>query len=291
MTLRVAAAQYPIDRPLVWQDYAAKAESWVAEAAAREARLLVFPEYGAMELAALLGEEVAADLHRQIDEMQAFLPRFLDLWGGLAKRHRVWLLAPTLPVRRDGQFRNTAHFFAPDGTCRVQEKMIMTRFENEEWGIGPGEALRVFDTDFGRVGIAICYDVEFPQLVHALAEAGAGLILAPSCTDTLAGWHRVRLSAQARALENQCFVLQSPTVGEAPWSPAVDVNIGAAAIFGPPDRFMPDNGILAEGELNAPGWVYADLDMDAMTRVRAEGQVFNWRDWDRQAGLGKVEVA
>jgi predicted amidohydrolase len=123
-------------------------------------------------------------------------------------------------------------------------------------------------------------------------EAGAALILVPSCTDTLAGYCRVRVGCQARALENQCYVVQAPTVGEASWSEAVDVNVGAAGVFAPPDRGMPDDGVLARGELNQPGWVYADLDLAAIKQVRSHGQVLNYRDWERQppALSGSVET-
>ncbi|MGZ4956903.1 MAG: amidohydrolase, partial [Methylobacter sp.] len=108
------------------------------------------------------------------------------------------------------------------------------------------------------------------------------LILVPSCTDTLAGYHRVKIGCQARALENQCYVVQSTLVGDAPWSEAVDVNIGAAAIYTPVDRGFPDNGILAEGKLNAVQWVVAEVSLSACGTVREQGQVFNYRDWPLQ---------
>jgi predicted amidohydrolase len=108
------------------------------------------------------------------------------------------------------------------------------------------------------------------------------LILVPSCTDTLAGFHRVKIGCQARALENQCYVVQSPTIGDCAWSEAVDTNVGLAAVYTPVDRGFPPTGVLAAGELNAAQWVYAELDLDAVARVRAEGQVFNHRDWDKQ---------
>ncbi|MCE8472812.1 amidohydrolase, partial [Rhodovulum sulfidophilum] len=126
-----------------------------------------------------------------------------------------------------------------------------------DWNVHPGGPLALFDTALGRIGVLICYDCEFPLLARALVEAGAEILLVPSCTDTLAGYWRVRIGAMARALEGQCVVVQSPTLGEAPWCPAVDVNIGAAAIYGPPDTGFPSTGILAEGALNAPGWVHA----------------------------------
>lgn len=167
---------------------------------------------------------------------------------------------------------------------------MMTRFENEQWGIASGEMpLQLFDTAIGRIGVCICYDVEFPLIARALVEAGAEILLAPSCTDTLAGYHRVRIGARARALESQCYVVQAPLIGEAPWSPAVDVNVGIAGVFTPVDRGFPDDGVLTEGEPDAAGWTWADLDLGELDRVRAEGQVFNHSDWPKQATAGAVK--
>jgi len=118
-------------------------------------------------------------------------------------------------------------------------------------------------------------------------EAGANLILVPSYTDTLAGYYRVRIACQARALENQCYVIQLPTVGKAMWNENMDINVGAAAVFTPVDKSFPDNGILALGELNKPQWVYSEIELDKIAEVRKNGQVFNYRDWPRQFDLDK----
>ena len=158
----------------------------------------------------------------------------------------------------------------------------MTRFENEQWLITAGEEIKVLDSAFGKIGVNICYDSEFPMIARRQVESGANLILVPSCTDTLAGYHRVRIGCQARALENQCYVVQSPTVGLAPWSEAVDVNVGAAAVYTPVDYGYPDDGVLAIGKLNDTRWVYADIDLAAISVVRDSGQVFNYRDWQGQ---------
>jgi predicted amidohydrolase len=148
----------------------------------------------------------------------------------------------------------------------------------------------VFDTELGTLGVAICYDSEFPLLVRRQVAAGANLILVPSCTDTLAGYHRVHLSCRARALENQCFVVQAVTVGDAPWSIPLDRNVGAAGVYGPVEQSVFPDGVVAQGKLNQSGWVYADLDLDAIARARREGQVHNHQDWDLAAHLeGTVE--
>jgi predicted amidohydrolase len=157
----------------------------------------------------------------------------------------------------------------------------MTRFETERWGISQGTDPNVFDTPWGRIGISICYDIEFPKHARVQVMAGAWLILAPSCTDTLHGFNRVHFSARARALENQCYVAITPTVGEAPWSAALDVNHGRAGVFGPMDRGFPADGILAEGQMDAPGWVFCTLDPSLIEAVRRDGAVLNHRDWPR----------
>ena len=284
---RIAAAQYPIDAPHDWAEYEAKITRWIGDAAAQRARLLVFPEYFSMELAALFAPEVRGSLSAQIDAMQSLLPQFLDLFNAQARKHGVIVCAGSFPVRiEDGSYRNRAYLFHADGRIDWQEKLQMTRFENETWGIACGNEARVFDSAFGKLGIAVCYDAEFPLIARRMAERGADVILVPSCTDTLAGYWRVRIGCQARALENQCYVVQASTVGEAPWSPAVDVNIGAAAIYTPVDRGFPDDGVLAIGTLNAPQWVFADIDPANIARVRREGQVFNFRDWSAHTRFG-----
>jgi predicted amidohydrolase len=289
MAFTVAAAQYPLDRFRAFADYQIKITRWVSDAVKHGAQLIVFPEYGAMELASLAGPEVASSLQRSIDVMQDFLPAAYDLHKNLATQQQVWICAASAPLRQsDGSFRNTVRLFAPTGKVGTQEKRVMTRFEREEWRIAAGQGLSVFETDLGRIGIAICYDADFPLLVRALVEAGAELILVPSCTDTPAGYHRVRVACAARALENQCVVVQAPTVGNADWSPAVDRNTGGANVFGPPDRFFPDNGVIATGVVNKPGFIYADIDLERVAQVRRDGQVLNHLHWSEQPGAGAL---
>lgn len=290
MSLRVSACAYPIEALSDFAAFRDKQARWVAQAAAEGAALLVFPEYGSMELGALLPPEQRTTLAAELAALQGFCEPMSDVYSALARKHGVYILAPSFPERRpDGRYVSTARLHGPAGTHARAEKVLMTRFEDESWGVSPGEAAAVFETELGVLGVAICYDSEFPLLVRRQVEAGASLILVPSCTDTLAGYHRVALSCRARALENQCFVVQAPTVGEAAWSQAVDVNRGAAAIYGPVDRGFPDDGVMAVGPLDTPGWVFADLDLQALEQVRTHGQVKNHRDFGAPAHLsGRV---
>uniref|UniRef100_A6W013 Nitrilase/cyanide hydratase and apolipoprotein N-acyltransferase n=1 Tax=Marinomonas sp. (strain MWYL1) TaxID=400668 RepID=A6W013_MARMS len=280
---KLATAQYDIGFFSQWEEFAEKLERWVTNAAQQDARLLVFPEYGSMELASLFGEAVYSDLQQQLHAMQTLLPKWYDLHAELAKRHNLFILASSFPTQQnDGRFLNRANLFGPSGLIDFQDKLMMTRFENEQWHISGGEQIKVIDTELGRIGIHICYDSEFPMIANRQVAAGADLLLVPSCTDTQAGFHRVRIGCQARALENQCYVVQSPTIGNAPWSEAVDVNTGRASVYTPVDYGFPDNGILVEGKDNQAGWVFATVDLSEIARIREEGQVFNYRDWPKQ---------
>lgn len=282
-SFRLAAAQYDIGRLESWAEYVRKVEGWVRRAVDNGAELLLFPEYFSMELASIFPDDVYRSLSRQLEALQSLHDDFVGLYGDLAQRHGLHILAGSFPVRQtDGGYHNRAWFLRPDGSRDFQDKLQMTRFENEHWLITAGTEVKVLDSAFGKIGVNICYDSEFPMLARRQVEAGADLILVPSCTDTVAGYNRVRIGCQARALENQCYVVQSPTVGLAPWSEAVDVNVGAAAVYTPVDYGYPDNGVLAMGTLNETQWVFADIDLGAIATVRDSGQVFNYRDWPGQ---------
>lgn len=284
--IRVAACQYAIELHESWSAYAEHLQRVCAEAVAAGAQLLLLPEYAGMVLSGQLPADQRGDLKASIAGVQPLVKPWLALCEGIARRLGVYLQPGSLPVLdNDGHYRNRAWLFGPEGMLGHQDKLMMTRFEREHWGISAGQGLRVFDTRLGRLGILICYDNEFPLLARHLAEAGADLILAPSCTDTEAGYHRVRIGIQARALENQIALLQSPTVGSAPWSLALDENVGRAGLFVPPDHGMPSNGVVGESETLSPAgsqWLLCDVDLGAVRRVREQGQVFTRRDWPEQ---------
>lgn len=284
-TLKIAAAQYPIDEPATLAAWQEKVARWVAEGAATGAQLLVFPEYAAIEQAAALGRDVSSDLKATLAEVARLAGERVAFHAALAREHKVHILVGSGPVlKSDGRYVNCAQLVTPTGAVGEQEKLIMTPFERD-WGMSAGGPVRVFDTAIGRFGIAVCYDSEFPLVVRAMAEAGAEVILVPSCTERLSGYHRVRTGSRARALENQIVTVQSPTVGDALWSPAVDRNEGAAGIYVPSEAAVADDGVLAEGQLNQPQWLVATVDLAALKRLRTSGEMRNFADWSLQPGL------
>lgn len=279
---RIAAAQYPIELLPSYGAWEAKLSRWVSQAAVQGAQLLVFPEYAAMELAGC-DPEAAADLAASLDYVMVRGEQIDELHRQLANHYDVTILGGSRPCRDErGVIVNRARLFCPDGRSGYQDKIVMTRFEREKWGITGGQAIHVLDTPVGRAGISICYDSEFPLIARAQAEAGARLILVPSATDSMQGYWRVRIGAQARALENQCHVVQAPTVGMAPWLPSLDENYGAAGVFGPPDGITPDDGVFALGEMNGPQWLFADVDLAEADVWRGAGTVLPFRHWPEQ---------
>lgn len=277
--MKIASAAYPIDWFDTFDAYAAKLTRWVAEA---QADLLVFPEYGAMELASLGGQAVAGDLEAGLHEVARHWPAVQALHADLAARHGCHILGASGPVFEGARPVNRAVLYGPDGVIGHQDKQIMTRFEREHWDVTGAPGLRLFDTALGRIGVLICYDSEFPLLGRILAEAGAEILLVPSCTDTVAGFSRVRIGSMARALESQCVVVHAPTVGPCAWMPALDENRGRAAIYGPPDGFWPETGIIAEGAMDAPGWVRATVDLARVRDSRRDGAVLPYAHWPEQ---------
>ena len=274
--MRLALLQYRVGRYPDFPAWEAAFAARMAEAAAQGGELLVLPEYASMDA-------ITAPLPSLADELQAACANHATVLAAMRRataRHGVWLLGGSLPVRQpDGSVVNHAPLVAPDGRVAFQDKHRTTRFETELWGVARGRPPAVFETPWGRIGICICYDLEHPPLARAQIEAGAWLLLAPTDTDTLAGFNRVRLAARACAMANQCYVAVATTVGDAPWLAALDANRGYAAVFGPVDRGFPDDGVVARSVMDAPGWLYADLDPAAITAVRTGGAVLNHRDY------------
>jgi predicted amidohydrolase len=310
LKVRIAAAQYPVQKRRTWIDFCRKLQSWVAEAVRNKAQILAFPEFGAMELTSIfenppvgrrrspatLGSSpiTAAErrerpiLQRAVNAVQPLLPDYRMLHAELADRYGIYILASSLPVRgRDGILRNTAYFFAPDGTMGTQEKIVLTSRERDCWGITSGNQVRYFDTRFGPLGIAICYDIEFPLIARSQAEAKVRIILSPSCTSSLRGYYRVRVGAQARALENQAYVVQCATIGKTPWLSGGTI-VGAAGVYVPPDLGPREDGVLIQGAINKPRWIYADLDLAAIGQLRPHDRLANREDWKWHLGVGRA---
>ncbi|MCI0692775.1 acyltransferase [candidate division KSB1 bacterium] len=226
--------------------------------------------------------------------MQFFFFVAVAVMSDLARNNSLYIAAGTIPVMENGNNRvyNECFFFSPSGKFGVQGKLHMTRFETEDWKISARSKLRIFETDFDKLAIAICYDVEFPEIARAAAWEEANILIVPSCTDERQGFLRVRYCAQARAIENQIYVIHSSTVGSLPMVPAVSLNYGQASILTPSDFPFSRDGILAEGNPNQEMMVIGELNLKTISESRASGTVLPLLDSRRTAELvAKPEVS
>lgn len=280
--MKIATAAYRPEWHSDWATMAAKLDAWVTDAAAQGAELLVFPEYAGVEAALIGTPDGDGDPVRWRDAMVQAADSWATLHRELAMRHGVTILAGSLNAAGPDGPVNRATLCTPNGATGTQDKLILTPYERQNMGLTPGAGLQLCDTPLGRIGILICYDSEFPLLARALLEAGAEMILVPSCTEQPAGQTRVRQSARARAIEGQCLVVQSPLVGRVPGCDIVGMNTGRAGLFCPPDYGLPSDGIIAQGDTNQPGWTIADVDLTQVGSARNTGQVGNFSHWPEQ---------
>lgn len=268
--LQAASVQYSFTPIQSFEDFAKKISEIVISLKEKNVGLIAFPEYLGSHLSSLSSSEAFIIPSDLVDS-------FLKLFEHLSKTYQIWIQAGTLLVKEGGIYYNRAYFFDPSGEARWQDKIHLTPGEKSVDVIGSGKQINLFKTPWGEVAILVCYDIEFPFLAKEAVYHGAKLILVPSMTETLSGYHRVMLSCRARAIENQCFVIQSCTVGDShvDW---VSQNCGRAGIFSPCDKYFPPSGILAEGELNKPEAIQAELNFTHLDTVRSSGEVLNYLD-------------
>lgn len=276
--IRVASIQYLIRPVASFEQFQEQVEGLVGTAADYKCRLVVFPEYFSTQLLTL--NNVHRNISEQIRDLANQRDRIIEMISALSKKKGIYIAAGTVPSLSEdkSKIHNDCYFFAPSGKFDFQGKLHMTRFEKEEWFVSARDSLKVFDTDFGKVGINICYDVEFPELTRALALQGVNVLIVPSCTDDRQGFLRVRYCAQARAIENQLYVVHSGTVGSLPMVPAISLNYGQAAILTPSDFQFSRDGILAEGIPNQETMVIGELNLQTIEEARTHGTVLPLRD-------------
>jgi len=280
--IRIASLQYWIRPVDSFEQFQAQVSGLVNTAADYDCQLVVFPEYFTIQLLTL--GDITRPFTEQVRRLTAMVDRFLAMMSDLAKQHSIYIVAGSIPVAEDGEANtiyNDCHVFSPSGEYGVQGKMHMTRWEDEDWHVSPRDTLQLFETDFGRMAVTICYDVEFPELARAAARQGAILLVVPSCTDERQGFLRVRYCAQARAIENCMYVIHSSTVGSIPSVPSVSLNYGQASILTPSDFAFSRDGIIAEGVVNQETMVIADVNLATVIDARTNSTVLPLRDSER----------
>ncbi len=280
--IKIACCQYKIEKFPDWDSYTFKIENMVSEVKKANVDILQLPEYSGIEI---VFKSFNSDEELFL-AMQDILPSYIEFYKNLAQKHHIYIQPGTIIERiADNKFVNRAYFFGPNGEYNFQDKLQLTQYEKSCKILEHGDKQKIFSTSFGKMGIAICYDSEFPEIVRRLVFNGASLILVPSYTTTLAGFNRVFLSCRARAIENQCYVAVSYMVNGVDSGGELEQTFGQAAVLGPADSGFPDDGIIAKGILNQSMIVTAEIDLNSLETVRKNGHVLNYEDTKRCISL------
>jgi predicted amidohydrolase/GNAT superfamily N-acetyltransferase len=196
----------------------------------------------------------------------------------LSVSYNINIITGSMPEMEDGALYNTGYLCRRDGSTERFEKLHITPNEEKFWGIKGGNKIQTFDTDCGKIGVLICYDVEFPELGRLLAEEGMKILFVPFLTDTQNGYSRVRYCAQARAIENECYVAIAGSVGNLPNVHNMDIQYAQSMVFTPCDFAFPTNGIRSEATPNTEMILIADVDIDLLNELHDYGSVKNLKD-------------
>lgn len=283
--ITIACCQYQIEKLPDWQSYTRKIEALVIAAKKQGASLLLMPEYAGIEAAC---KQFSTDEALFI-ALQSLLPTYIIFYRQLATTHQIYIQAGTIIEKISAKkFVNRAYLFSPNNTYGYQDKLQLTESEKSLTVLQHGDHQKIFETSLGKIGIAICYDSEFPEIVRRLTQQGASIILVPSYTISLASYHRVFLSCRARAIENQCYVATAYVINSIDLSGETDTTVGQATILGPVDTGFPDDGIIAQGKMNQPMLVVGNISLPNIDQVRKEGQVHNFADTQRCTSLGHI---
>ncbi|MBZ5526532.1 MAG: carbon-nitrogen hydrolase family protein [Acidobacteriia bacterium] len=278
--VRIAALQYLLRPITCFADFATQVEFFVRSARDYRSHFVVFPEYFTMQLLSYLREPAPGRAVRRLAQLTS---EYEDLFQRLAADTGLYIIAGTHPVIQQGALYNAAHLFTPNGRVFRQKKVHLTPTEKNLYQMSRGHGFYVYHTDYGRIAILVCYDVEFPEAARVLAEGGAQILFVPSCTDERQGFCRVRYCAQARAIENQIYVSMAGTVGNLPDVPCMATHYGQAAILTPSDYFFARDGVAAEGIVNQEQMVISDVDLDLLAEQSVSGTVIPINDLIRDA--------
>ncbi|MEE4258760.1 MAG: bifunctional GNAT family N-acetyltransferase/carbon-nitrogen hydrolase family protein [Bacteroidales bacterium] len=256
-------------------DLLQQAEFFVDAVSGYRSDFALFPEFFD---APLMAENNHLSEPEAIRELAKHTSSVIQKFSELAISYNINIISGSLPEIQNNRLYNVGYLCKRDGTVERYEKLHVTPDEVKVWGMEKGRQLKVFDTDCGKIGILICYDVEFPELSRLLADEGMDILFVPFLTDTQNGYSRVRNCAQARAIENECYVAIAGSVGNLPKVHNMDIQYAQSMVFTPCDFAFPANGIKAEATPNTEMILIADLDIDLLRELNQFGSVRNLKD-------------
>ncbi|WP_319413318.1 bifunctional GNAT family N-acetyltransferase/carbon-nitrogen hydrolase family protein [uncultured Cohaesibacter sp.] len=285
-SVRVASVQYQARKVKSFEDFAAQLEYFVDVATVYRSDFVVFPEMLTIPLLSIESKKLTPQ--QSIEKISTYTEKFVTFMQNLAISYNINIIGGTHPtVMKDGSLENLAYVFLRTGAVHTQSKIHPTPNERYWWNIEGGDKLKPIQTDCGPIGVLICYDSEFPELARHLTDQGMKILFVPFCTDERQGYLRVRYCCQARAIENQIYVVTSGIVGNLPDVENMDVHYAESGIFTPCDFPFARDGIAALADTNTETIIFSDLKTDQLTISRNSGTVQNLKD--RRFDLYRVE--
>lgn len=252
-----------------------QAEFFISSLAGYHSDFAVFPE---LFNAPLMGNDNHLSESDAIRSLAKHTDKIVEKFSGFAITYNINIIAGSMPKFIDGILYNVGYLCRRDGTLERYMKIHITPNEVKAWGIHGGDKIQAFDTDCGKIGVLICYDSEFPELGRLLADQGIEILFVPFLTDTQNGYSRVRHCSQSRAIENECYVAITGSVGNIPNVQNMDIQFAQAMVFTPCDFAFPTNGIKAEATPNTEMILIADVDLDLLRELNEFGSVQNLKD-------------
>ncbi|WP_047550717.1 carbon-nitrogen hydrolase family protein [Psychroserpens sp. Hel_I_66] len=250
-------------------------EYFVDSVAAYRSDFALFPEFFNAPLMAKFNHMHEPDAIR---ELAKYTKVIVEKMQQLSISYNINIITGSMPELIEDKLFNVGYLCRRDGSLERYEKIHVTPDEAKVWGMQRGHKLQTFETDAGKIGILICYDSEFPELSRLLSDEGMDILFIPFLTDTQNGYSRVRLCAQARAIENECYVAIAGSVGNLPNVNNMDIQYAQSAVFTPCDFSFPSNGIKAEATTNTEMILVADVDISLLRELHSFGAVKNLKD-------------
>ncbi|MBK7056696.1 MAG: bifunctional GNAT family N-acetyltransferase/carbon-nitrogen hydrolase family protein [Leptospiraceae bacterium] len=281
--VRVGVVQWQMRSVDSFEAFLKQIEFFVDAVAGYKADFVLFPEFFNVPLMAKYNKLSPSDAIRSLAD---YTEKIRNEMLHFAVSYNINIISGSMPVYTDEYLYNVSYLLRRDGTWDEQYKIHVTPDEENYWGVHGGYKVKVFETDVGKVGILICFDVEFPELPRILAEQEMDILFVPFSTDTKNAYLRVRHCAQARAIENECYVVISGSVGNLPDVENMDIQYAQSAVFTPSDFAFSHDAIAAEATPNTEMTLVVDLDLDLLKQLKTQGSVRNLKS--RRHDLYKI---
>lgn len=273
--IRIGLVQWQMRHYNTTEDLLKQVEYFVDAVSDYESDFILFPE---LFNAPLMGAFNSMDSRHAIKELAQFTQPIVEAMSKMAVSYNVNIIAGSMPEVRNGKVYNVSYILQRNGMQDSVSKIHITPSEEYEWHIQGGDSIKVIETDAGKIGVQICYDVEFPEMTRKLADEGMQILFVPFLTDTQNAYNRVRFCAQARAIENECFVAIAGSVGNLPKVTNMDLQFAQSAVFTPNDFAFPVTGVKAEASPNTEMIVVSDVDLSLLTELHNYGSVQTLKD-------------